>query len=262
MLRPKFLVPTGLMADFGAEVVDLMRTLEPRDYDVANLGDDVNRWFERQTRLFQDLQILMEMPGQEDHPERQTCTWTIVKNAMECDPIHVGSKVYHLWSAERGDKEEMRDIIKKMSNVIHASNQRMKAEFCGTLQMDFSAFSFRRWRRSRKYAVSTRAAFEADLVLKLKRLFTAANCDPDAGVRQFLQVMRILYEEFETQLRDQLPNQTPDNRVLWRRAFQEDVRSQANRNGDISVLCWDLTTLLRYQLLCCESALGCNRLVL
>lgn len=262
MLRPKFFVPTALMADFGAEFIELIRTLEPRDYDVANLGDDVDGWFERQSRLFQDLQILCELPDHVDHPERQTCTWTIINNAMTCDSILAGGKVFHLWSTERGDNQDVKDVMQKMSNVIEASRERMKAEFHGSLQMDFSAFSFRRWNASRNVVSSSRANFEANLHLKLKRLFKAANCDPIAGCRQFIQVINILYQEFKAQLRDQLPNQWPDNRVLWRRAFQEDVRSQANREGDISVLCWGLTTLLHYQLVCCESALGCNRLVL
>lgn len=169
---------------------------------------------------------------------------------------------FSIWSTERGDNQDVKDVMQKMSNVIEASRERMKAEFHGSLQMDFSAFSFRRWNSSRNVVPSSRANFEANLHLKLKRLFKAANCDPIAGCRQFIQVINILYQEFKAQLRDQLPNQWPDNRVLWRRAFQEDVRSQANREGDISVLCWGLTTLLHYQLVCCESALGCNRLVL
>lgn len=233
------------MADFGQEFLVLIRHLEPRGYDMANLHDDLRGWYSRQSRLFQELQILQQVPGtsEEDQPERQTCTWTIVRNAMMCKPLCVGPKVFHLWSKERGDHEDLKAACTSMSNTIEGSRTRMEAEFNGTLQMDFAAFSFRRWHRYKQQDLSQRKIFEAETKLKLQRLFRAANCCPRDGCKQFFEVVHILYEEYKVSKDKQLPGQYPDNRALWRRCFQEDVNNQANIEGDISVLRWGLITL-------------------
>ena len=111
--RPDLWLELGFSADWGEEFINLVRKLEPENYDLANLEEDITTWFGRQKSLFQDLRILEELP--DAGAEQQSCTFNVVKHAMECPPLYVGGRVFHLWSTQRGDKAAFKKVTENLT---------------------------------------------------------------------------------------------------------------------------------------------------
>ena len=196
--------------------------MEPEGYDPACLEADVREWFRRQTQLFQDGRILDELPDEEG--SEQSCTFHVVRNAMQCPPLYVGGRVFHMWSKERGDKQVFQGVLQNMSNLVEAAKARVDSELLNTMQTDWQVFSLRSWTRSRNQSVEEQRTFDSVLRHRLGRLLRSLALSVRDGTEQFFRVAPILAEKFEEKM---------DNRVLWRRVFEEATVRTA---GDVSVL--------------------------
>ncbi|CAK9114935.1 unnamed protein product, partial [Durusdinium trenchii] len=221
-LRPQLWLELGIAADWREEFISLIRRLEPEGYDPACLEADVREWFRRQTQLFQDGRILDELPDEEG--SEQSCTFHVVRNAMQCPPLYVGGRVFHMWSKERGDKQVFQGVLQNMSNLVEAAKARVDSELLNTMQTDWQVFSLRSWTRSRNQSVEEQRTFDSVLRHRLGRLLRSLALSVRDGTEQFFRVAPILAEKFEEKM---------DNRVLWHRVFEEATVRTA---GDVSVL--------------------------
>lgn len=230
--RPQLFLELGLSADWGEELVSLIRKLEPSNYDPACLQEDVANWFHRQGELFQQLRILEEL--EDTDADQQSCTWHVVRNAMSCPPLYVQGKCFNLWSASRGDKQTFKDVAERLSNLVEAAKARVQSELLGCPQSDWCIFSMGRWRESRALSVDEQQTFEMTLRCRLRRLLKLAGLSIEAGERQFFQVVHILHQG--CQETDMQGRCRKDNREIWARIFSDDLASKANPEGDIDTL--------------------------
>ena len=228
--RPKLFVELGLSADWGEEFVSLIRKLEPEDYDLSRLREDVRAWFARQKHLFQDLRVLDELDAGSGH---QTNTWCVIKNAMECPPLSINGRSFHLWSATRGDKEVFCQVAQSMSNLVEASVARIEAELLSGPQADWDSFSMRLWHNSQSFAPDDQHTFQQILKKKLTRLCQLAHVDPAAGVRQFFQAVHIIYDIYKAEVKI---GRNPDNRDLWRVVFKPELARRVNGSHELPEL--------------------------
>ena len=230
--RPELWLELGLSADWGEEFIALIRKLEPEDYDLANLETDVRAWFLRQQLLFQDLRILDELP--DVGPEFQSCTHSVVRNAMECPTLFVGGRAFHPWSRQRGDHDVFKQVAEKASNMIEAVKDRVQSELLGTHQTDWQCFSLQRWQDSRRVAVDEQRTFEQNLRSRLRRLLKGAALHVDRGTGQFFRAVPILAEKYSVEM--EATGVVPDNRRVWSHVFGEAFAQEATNGAPMGEL--------------------------
>jgi len=228
--RPWLFLELGLSADWGEEFIKVVRTLEPESYEPANLADDLRTWFRRQRALFQDLKVLDEL---DDVPEKQSCTWHVVKNAMSCPPLTVGGRSFQLWSSARGDKEVFQATAERLSDLVEAAIERVQAELLDTPQCDWQCMSMKKWHASLGMDLDEADTFKKLVRFRFRRLCRLSHVNEDHGTRQFFQIMPILHAEFLV-LKDR--GEEVDNRKVWALIFKENMGQRVNRTGDISEL--------------------------
>ena len=239
--RPRLFVEVGLSADWGAEFLKIIRTLEPDSHDPALLYEQVSDWFQRQRRLFQELCILDELPNR--GPEAQSATWHAVNNAMQCPPLCVRGRMFHLWSAAHGDKEMFMETAEHLSNLVEASIDRVKAELLDSVQTDFQVFHIARWHKSLAMSLNDLDTFQKCTRLRLRRLCKMAQeRNEEDTLSQYAQVMPILHDkQVEWTDRDGV---VPDNRVVWAIVFDSAFPSQVNSAGRLD----ELRSLVAFQI--------------
>ena len=229
--RPRLWLELGLSADWGEEFISLIRLLEPDNHDPAVLTQQVEGWFARQRKLFQDLEVLNEIPGAD--AASQTCTVHAVRNAMECPAFAVNGRTFHLWSSTSGNREVFKEVAENMSNVVEAAMDRVQSELLSSIQCDWQVFHMGRWHQSQSMSLDELDTFEKLIRSRLRRLFRLAHEDADQGIRQFFQVVPILYEKYLSEMAE---GTTPDNRTLWAFVFQDNIASVANAAGRLDEL--------------------------
>ena len=114
-MRPKHFATCGLAADFMAEVLRLLRQVFEHDFDLATLRRHMHDFKLRLEKLFLKCHILDEAPG---GLQNQSCTFLAIKNAMQCPPIIVGGRVFHLWPHGASHSPEVQAALQGMQTVI------------------------------------------------------------------------------------------------------------------------------------------------
>ena len=139
-MGPACAIQAGLLGDWAAEALKLVRQNDVSDADPALLRQHLDDYLNRLYLLFEQGRILL------DPNNLETCVARSIRNAREAPPIYYGFKIKYLWEEEIGSREAVL-ALHQMKEAARACKARLAAEFDDSLLSDFAAFDLRLWRR-------------------------------------------------------------------------------------------------------------------
>ena len=208
-MGPACAIQAGLLGDWAAEALKLVRQNDVSDADPALLRQHLDDYLNRLYLLFEQGRILL------DPNNLETCVARSIRNAREAPPIYYGFKIKYLWEEEIGSREAVL-ALHQMKEAARACKARLAAEFDDSLLSDFAAFDLRLWRRCLPRQTENQRMGMKNLVRQYKRL-CKAFCLPVHQAEQqcaneivtaaahLIQVNARLFED-EVEV---------DNRKLW-----------------------------------------------
>lgn len=252
-MRPKHFATCGLAADFMAEVLRLLRRVFELDFDLASLRRHIQDFSQRLDKLFIKGHILDEAPGELQH---QTCTHLAIKSAMQCPPIHVNGRVFHLWPHGASHSSEAQAALQGIQTVVDVTLDRLKSELPDNdFRMDMSAFDFHWWDQAKRNGNSDRFAwsdYETLTRKRIRRLYRAIGVPAEQlalGTAEFFQAGCLLYDSF---LASQPGSAGLDNRQVWTKSLSSDFQAKANDAGTFHILPQLVTLYLSIEASSCQ----------
>ena len=166
-MGPASAVQAGLLDDWSAEALKLVRVNDVSDADPSLLRRHLDAYLDRLHVLFDQGRILLDAEN-----NMETNIARSISNAREAPPIYYGHKIKYLWQEDVGAEEAVL-ALHHMREAARATKARLAAEYDESLLCDFEAFDLKRWHWCLRRATESQRLGVVNLTRRYKKLCKA-----------------------------------------------------------------------------------------